>query len=79
LLFFVLPEVWIYQDGQLTIYHFDPQGYQTSTASQIFPELSIVTLVPQLVERAFGSAVLEGLAQGTSSMLKELQSTLSSL
>jgi hypothetical protein len=78
-LFFVLLEVWIYQDGQLTIYHFDPQDYQTSSPSQIFPELPIVTLVPQLVERAFGSAVLEGLAQGTSSMLKELQTTLSSL
>jgi hypothetical protein len=70
-LFFVLPEVWIYQDGQLTIYHFDPQGYQTSATRQIFPDSSIVTLVPQLVERA--------IAQGTSSMLKELQATLSSL
>jgi Uma2 family endonuclease len=66
-----IPEVWIYQEGQLTIYHFDSQGYQTSATSQIFPELSIVTLVPQLVERA--------IAQGTSSMLKELQATLSSL
>lgn len=65
-----VPEVWIYQEGQLTIYHFAAQGYQTSPVSQIFPELSIVTLVPQLVERA--------IAQGTSSMLKELQTTLSS-
>jgi Uma2 family endonuclease len=66
-----VPEVWIYQEGQLTIYHFASQGYQISTTSQIFPELPIVTLVPQLVQRA--------IAQGTSSMLKELQATLSSL
>ncbi len=63
-----VPEVWIYQNGQLTIYLWATQGYQTSLESQIFPDLTIATLVPHLIQKA--------ITQGTNPMLKDLQTVL---
>lgn len=62
-----VPEVWIYENDQLTIYRLGAEAYQPST-SEIFPDLPITSLVPQLVQQA--------LSQGTSAMLRRLRDTL---
>lgn len=60
-----VPEVWIYDSGKLMIYRLETGQYQESTVSQIFPNLPIVTLVPELIAKA-----LQG---GSSQMLRELR------
>jgi len=63
-----VPEVWIYDNGRLTIYWLQDGDYQPSTNSQVFPNLPITTWVPQLVQ--------EAIATGTSTMLRNLRRRL---
>ncbi len=63
-----VPEVWIYDSGELTIYLLQDGDYQAGTTSQVFPDLPITTWVPQLVQDA--------IALGTSTMLRNLQHRL---
>lgn len=63
-----VPEVWIYQDNQLTLYLYSEQGYRESEQSQIFLDLAITTMIPQLVQRAY--------QVGTRQMLSELKAQL---
>ncbi|MGL5082867.1 MAG: Uma2 family endonuclease [Microcoleaceae cyanobacterium] len=68
-----VPEVWIYDTGQLTIWVLQvellPAGeYQQSATSPIFPHFSVVDRIPQFVEMA--------LHQGTLQMLRELRKLL---
>jgi Uma2 family endonuclease len=65
-----VPEVWIYDNGRLTIYQLQEKQYKATTASKIFPGLDIVNVVPRLVQQAF--------QQGTSTMLKDLRRQLAS-
>ncbi|NCJ08373.1 Uma2 family endonuclease [Synechococcales cyanobacterium C] len=60
-----VPEVWIYDNGRLTLYLLEDGEYQSGTMSQIFPSLPITTWVPQLVQ--------EALTIGTSAMLCNLR------
>lgn len=60
-----VPEVWIYDSGKLMIYLLENGQYQESTLSQIFPNLPIATLVPELIAKA--------LQVGSSQMLRELR------
>lgn len=60
-----VPEVWLYDNGKLTINLLQDGEYQTSGISPTFPELPICELIPRLVNQAF--------QQGTSTMLRELR------
>lgn len=63
-----VPEVWIYDNGRLTVYLLQDGDYEIATNSQVFPNLPITTWVPELVQ--------EALKIGTSSMLRNLRRKL---
>ena len=60
-----VPEIWVYRQGTLKIHLLTDNGYLESSHSQIFPDLAIDTLIPQLVQTAIDL--------GTSQMLRELR------
>jgi Uma2 family endonuclease len=60
-----VPEVWLYDNGKLTIQLLQNGDYQRSGSSLIFPELPIHDLIPCLVNQAF--------QEGTSAMLRSLR------
>jgi Uma2 family endonuclease len=60
-----VPEIWIYRDRQMTIDRLVGESYQSSNLSGIFPNLPIVTLIPELVQSAID--------RGTSQMLRGLR------
>lgn len=60
-----VPEIWIYRDRTLTINLLDEECYIRSATSSIFPNLPIVTLIPELVQNAID--------RGTSQMLRGLR------
>jgi len=67
-----VPEVWIYENDRLSIYGLHPEtqpaSYQIETQSRVFPDLPIVTLIPDLVQ--------EAIVGGTSTMLRNLRQRL---
>ena len=63
-----VPEVWIYRDDVLKIFLLTDGNYLESETSLLFPDLSIKSLIPQLVNRA--------LKIGTSAMLREFRKSL---
>ncbi|NEO87109.1 MAG: Uma2 family endonuclease [Spirulina sp. SIO3F2] len=63
-----VPEVWIYDRERLTIYVLQGDEYQTSLNSRVFPNVSIATEIPELVQTA--------IATGTSTMLRNLRRRL---
>lgn len=65
-----VPEVWIYRNGKLRIYLLGNEGYVESAMSPTFSELSIIELIPELVQKAIN--------EGTSKMLRELRSQFKS-
>ncbi|MBR8829293.1 MAG: Uma2 family endonuclease [Gomphosphaeria aponina SAG 52.96 = DSM 107014] len=64
-----VPEVWIYSDRQLQIYIFSEQGYYSTASSPTFPDLPIIEIIPQLIQKA--------IERGTSQMLKEFKASFS--
>ncbi|HBB33064.1 MAG TPA: hypothetical protein DDZ80_29950 [Cyanobacteria bacterium UBA8803] len=64
-----VPEVWIYTEKKFTINVLIDGKYVQSSVSPIFPNLPILELIPQLVERAF--------TEGSSKMLRELRKQMS--
>ena len=42
---FQIPEVWLWEDNQLKIYHLEDNTYQEFSHSQLLPELNIELLV----------------------------------
>ncbi len=63
-----VPEVWIYSRESLTIYLYRNSAYQESSTSNIFPNLNIIEMIPNLIKKA--------IADGTSKMLRELPKLL---
>ena len=63
-----VPEIWIYANEHLSIYLYSEQGYQDSQRSQIFPELPLKIMIPQLITKAYQI--------GTRQMLSELKAQL---
>jgi hypothetical protein len=45
-------ELWVYADDELKIYTLQAGAYQTSTVSNIFRGLPILTLIQNLLERS---------------------------
>jgi Uma2 family endonuclease len=66
-----VPEVWIYRDRSLKIFLLTDGHYLESENSLLFPDTSIKTLIPQLVDRV--------IAIGTSAMLREFRQSLSDM
>lgn len=66
-----VPEVWIYSQGQLKIYVFQDRNYAEVSTSLIFPDLPLVTLIPQWVQQA--------IAQGTSQTLRQIKNNMKKL
>jgi Uma2 family endonuclease len=67
-----VPEIWIYDSGNLKIYLFQESKYIESTTSQIFPDLPILDLIPSWVKKALeigASKVLRDLRQQMRSRL----------
>jgi Uma2 family endonuclease len=64
-----VPEVWIYTEDKFVIYVLVDGKYVESSTSPTFPNLPILALIPQLVDRAF--------QEGSSTMLRELRKQMS--
>jgi Uma2 family endonuclease len=47
-----VPELWIYNDKVLKIYRFQEQKYIESTASANFPEIPVISAIPQYLEQS---------------------------
>jgi Uma2 family endonuclease len=62
-----VPEIWVYRQSTLKIHLLTDSGYIETNQSQIFPDLAISTLIPQLVQQA--------ISLGTSKMLRALRNT----
>lgn len=61
-----VPEVWIFSEGQLTIYRMtEEKAYESQRVSGIFPEFDAIDRIPELVQAA--------IAGGTSKMLRQLR------
>lgn len=60
-----VPELWIYRNKQLKIYLLCDRGYTETSISPTFPNLPIIELIPQLVQKAID--------EGTSKMLRDLR------
>jgi Uma2 family endonuclease len=54
-----VPELWIYRDRTLSIYLWVDDQYQSSTVSEIFPNIPVIELLPHYIEMAWkeGSSV----------------------
>ncbi|GEM_PF-3088558 len=65
-----VPDVWICNNGKLTVYRLDHDDYQQSTESTVFPNMPMAELSPRLVTQAF--------ATGTSTMRRDLRQQLQS-
>lgn len=65
-----VPEIWIYRNHTLKINLLESDRYVESSRSLVFPDLSVTELIPQLVQNA--------IAHGTSRMLRDLRTQLSS-
>ncbi len=66
-----VPELWVYDNGQLRLYVLQAEGYTEVDSSPTFPNLPIKIMIPALVQQAF--------AIGTSQMLRELRAQLKAL
>lgn len=64
-----VPEVWIYSEEKFTIHVLTAGKYIESPNSPTFPDLPILELIPQLVDRVF--------QEGSSTMLRELRKQMS--
>lgn len=62
-----VPEIWVMGDHSLKIFILEDEHYVESTQSNLFPDMDIPKLIPQLIQRA--------LEIGTSTMLRELRKT----
>ena len=60
-----VPEIWVYRNHKLKIHLLDGDRYVESSTSPTFPDLSLIDLIPRLVQQA--------ITQGTSQMLRELR------
>ncbi|PSO49036.1 MAG: hypothetical protein BRC33_08050 [Cyanobacteria bacterium SW_9_44_58] len=60
-----VPEVWIYDEGNLRIYQYIKGEYQKTLKSLAFPDFPINEMIPYLIQQA--------IAQGTRQMLMELK------
>lgn len=66
-----VPEVWIYRQGQLSVYVLTAEGYEDSAQSPTFPTADVKAALPEYVERAWSA--------GSSVALREFEAYLNTL
>lgn len=66
-----IPEVWIYRQGQLSVYVLTANGYENSARSPTFPTIEVKVVLPKSIERAWAS--------GSSVALREFDTYLGTL
>ena len=64
-----VPELWVYTEEKFTIKVFNDGLYMESSIIPTFPDLSILELIPSLVNQAF--------TMGSSKMLREFRKKMS--
>lgn len=58
-----VPELWIYDSGQLTIYILQNKNYIKSDVSPTFPHLPLVNLIPNAIERSWQVGSLQAIKE----------------
>ncbi|PSF33089.1 hypothetical protein C7H19_20560 [Aphanothece hegewaldii CCALA 016] len=58
-----VPELWIYDSGKLTIFVLTENGYINSKISSIFPNLPLLDIIPQLIEKSWKVGSLQALEE----------------
>jgi len=66
-----IPEVWIYRQGQLSVYVLTAAGYEDSAQSPTFPTVDVKAVLPEYVERAWSA--------GSSVALREFEAFITQL
>ncbi|MDP8964195.1 MAG: Uma2 family endonuclease [Cyanobacteriota bacterium] len=54
-----VPEVWLWKNNQLSIYHLRSQGYEQISKSELLPELDLALLVKYLIYPDQYDAIIE--------------------
>lgn len=65
-----VPELWIYQQGTLSIHVLTLDGYEDSLTSPTFPDFDVKAILPNYIERAWSA--------GSSIALREFESFIRS-
>ncbi|MEM8778671.1 MAG: Uma2 family endonuclease, partial [Cyanobacteria bacterium P01_G01_bin.49] len=63
-----VPELWVYHQGQLTIYLLQEQGYETASTSPTFPQIPLLEIVPKVIARAWEVGSFQALAEFENSL-----------
>ena len=58
-----VPEVWVYDSGKLTIYLLRNEKYLKSDISPTFPKISLIQIVPTVVERSWRVGTVQALEE----------------
>jgi Uma2 family endonuclease len=56
-----VPELWIYRQGELQIYLLESGEYISSDFSPIFPNIPIIQIIPETIEKAWAIGWVEAL------------------
>jgi Uma2 family endonuclease len=56
-----VPELWIYRQGELQIYLLESGEYISSDFSPIFPDLPLIQMIPETIEKAWAIGWVEAL------------------
>ena len=48
-----VPELWIYDSGKLSIYLLQNDHYIQSESSPTFPDINLITIIPDAIERSW--------------------------
>ncbi|GFE71447.1 Uma2 family endonuclease [Chroococcus sp. FPU101] len=58
-----VPELWIYDSGKLTIFVLTENGYINSEISSIFPNIPLLEIIPQTIEKSWQVGSLQALEE----------------
>jgi Uma2 family endonuclease len=58
-----VPELWIYRQGELQICLLESGEYMSSDFSPIFPDLPLIQMIPETIEKAWAIGWVEALEE----------------
>ena len=58
-----VPELWIYRQGALQLYLLQSGEYISSNFSPIFPNIPIIQIIPETIEKAWAIGWVEALEE----------------